>query len=276
MNLDHLHEQVLYPQVRIKTAKSGGSGTIIYSEPVEGEPNVYHTYALTCHHVIDAAISVKDEWDPRVGRQRKRETRQLVQVEFFDWANVLHGHRPLSYQTDAEVVAYDKDHDMAIVKLRTVKKAGHVAKVMKKGEEKSIRIGSGVLVVGCAMLHDPILTTGIVTHCGDEIDGKLYWMSNAQIVFGNSGGAVFTESYEFIGVPSRVDIVGWGSPITHLGYFSPITRVHEFFDEQSYHFLTPGSGHTEHQCEEERKKIREREERKLVIEAPKLTNLEEG
>ena len=270
MNLSKLHSEVLYSQVRVKTAKSGGSGTIVYSQPAES--GVCNTYALTCHHVVEEAITVKSEWDSKVGRERKREFRQLVTVEFFDWSNVLHGHRPLNYSSDAEIVAYDKDHDMALLKLRTVKRAEHVAKVMAPGEEKSLQIGSSVVAVGSALLHDPVLTLGAITHMGDEIDGKLYWMGNAQIIFGNSGGAVFATGqggdFEFIGIPSRIAISGWSTPITHMGYFSPVTRVHEFFIEQTYQFLTPGSGKTEADCEAERRKIKEREERKLIMEAP--------
>lgn len=274
MDIRKLHEQVLFPQVRVKTQKAGGSGTIIYSAP--SEDGTTHTYALTCHHVVDEAISVKNEWDSKVGRERKREFRQLVTVEFFDWSNVVHGHRPLNYSCDAEIMAYDKDHDMALLRLRTIKPAEYVAKVMAPGDDRAMQIGSPVVAVGCALLHDPVLTEGIVTHFGDEIDGKLYWMSNAQIIFGNSGGAMFATGknadYEFIGIPSRIAISGWSSPITHMGYFSPVTRVHEFFDEQTYQFLTPGSSATEKSCEEERKRIKEREERKLVMEKPVMAD----
>lgn len=269
MDINKLHEQVLFSQVRVKTDKAGGSGTIIYSQPAED--GVFHTYALTCHHVVDEAVKVKSEWDPRVGRERKRELRQLVTVEFFDYSNVLHGNRPLNYSCDAEIVAYDKDHDMALLKLRTVKPAGYVAKLMAPGDEKRLQIGAPTVAVGCALLHDPVLTQGILTHMGDEIDGKLYWMSSAQIIFGNSGGAMFAADgpdYEFIGIPSRIAVAGWSAPITHMGYFSPSTRVHEFFDEQTYQFLTPGSGATEQSCEEERARIKDREDRKLIVEAP--------
>lgn len=269
MDISKLHEHVLFSQVRVKTDKSGGSGTIIYSQPDKDGKN-YHTYAITCWHVIDEAISIKNEWDSRVGRERKRETRKLVTVEFFDWTNVPHGQRPLNYSADAEIVAYDKDHDMAILRLRTIKPAPYVAKILEKGKETALQIGTSVVACGSALLHDPVLTNGIITHFGDEIDGKLYWMSNAQIIFGNSGGALFVEDedgvYKFIGIPSRISVAGFGSPITHLGYFSPITRVFEFFEEQKYQFLTPGSNYTEDQCEQLRKKLKEREERKLLVE----------
>lgn len=262
MDLDKVHAEILRTQVRVKTTKAGGSGTIISAFP---------TYVLTCHHVIDGAISVKSEWDSMVGRERKKEYRQLVTVEFFDWESVPHGHRPLTFGSDAEVVAYDKQHDMALLRLRTVKAASSVAALLPEPRIESIRVGTPVLACGCALLHDPILTSGTITHMGDEIDGKLYWMSSAQIIFGNSGGSVFLLDegrYKFLGIPSRIDVAGWGSPITHLGYFSPITRVAEFLDEQLYHFLIPGHAHTDVECEKERKERREREERRLMMEGP--------
>lgn len=273
---EQLHREVLENQVRVRTPKAGGSGTVIASLP-QPEGGEYHTYAITCHHVIESAIEVKEAWDSRVGRQRKREYRQLVTTEFFDWSNVPHGHRPLTYSADAEVVAYDSTHDMALLRLRTLKAAPAVAAVPTPGSERALAIGSPVVAVGCALLHDPIMTSGYITHMGDEIDYKLYWMSNAATVFGNSGGAVFAEfaatadrpgSYRFVGIPSRIDIAGWGSPITHLGYFSPITRIYEFLDEQLYHFLIPGHEHTEARCEEERRERKESEDRRLQMERP--------
>lgn len=263
LDLKKLHAEVLYSQVRVKTAKAGGSGTILRSKEKS-------TYVLTCHHVIEEALSVKKDWDSRLGKERKREFRQLVKVEFFDWENVPHGSRPLNYSADAEIVAYDKDHDMALLKLRTLKPVEYVAAIMGKESFGELQIGAPVVACGAALLHDPVLTTGILTHMGDEIDYKDYYMSNAQIIFGNSGGAMFADTargYEFIGVPSRIDIAGWGSPVTHLGYFSPITRVYEFLEEQVFGFLLPGTSETEQGCEKKRKEEQEREERKMKVAA---------
>lgn len=263
MDLDKVHLEILQTQVRVKTSKAGGSGTILYSQKA--------TYALTCHHVVGSAISVKSEWDPALGRERKKEYRALVTVEFFDWDNVPHGHRPVTYSADAEIVAYDRTHDMALLKLRTNRPVAAVARVLPATEVEKIRVGTPVLACGCALLHDPILTQGMITHMGDEIDNKLYWMSSAQIIFGNSGGSVFTlvgDHYYFVGIPSLLDVAGWGSPITHLGYFSPVTRVVEFLGEQLYHFLLPDSKHTEAECAGERKDRAEREERRLMMEGP--------
>jgi len=261
MDYEKLHREVLFPEVRVKTDKAGGSGTIIYSQP---NADGYSTYVVSCHHVIDDALSVRKEWSSKLGIERKKEYRQVVTVEFFDYSNVPHGQRPVNNSVDAEIVAYDKDHDMTLLKLRTVKQAQYVAKLMAPGDEKQLMIGQPTVAVGAAMLHDPILTMGILTHFGDEIDYKDYWMSNAQIIFGNSGGAMFADTergYEFIGIPSRVAVAGWGSAVTHLGYFSPITRVLGFFHEQGYHFLVPGDTSTEADCLAEIKKSKDEAEK---------------
>ena len=266
-----LRKEVLYSQVRVQTHKAGGSGTILYSKDTS-------TYVLTCHHVVDDVISVKREWDSRLGRDRKREFRQVVNCEFFEYESVPHGHRPINYSTDADLVAWDRDHDLALLKLRTTKSAKYVAKLPLPIDIVKLDVGSRLVAVGCALLHDPILTEGIITHQGDEIDFKDYWMGNAQTVFGNSGGAVFSpldDTYNFIGVPSRIAVIGWGTPITHLGYFSPIPRIYKFFEEQLYSFLIPGSVETETSCAQARKKLSEDEARRITSDDSRPM-LEEG
>lgn len=260
-NLEKLHQEVRDTQVRVTTSQGGGSGTIIASFPAGKD---FHTFVLTCAHVVDSAISVRKEWDSKLGKEKKKEYRQVLNVEFFDYANVPHGRRPVSSSVDADLVAYDLSHDMAILSLRTIQQASFVAPLATKEEASLLTVGSPVVAVGAAMLHDPIVTFGTITHMGDEIDFKDYWMSNAQIIYGNSGGAMFAQyedGYKFIGIPSRIAVAGWSTPITHLGYFSPITRVYEFLDEQLFHFLIPGHSHTESTCEKERKHERDRENR---------------
>ena len=270
MDIQKIHEQVLLPEVRVRTARSGGSGTVIWSQPSAEDKRHSNTYVLTCHHVIEDAITVRSEWDSRLGRERKQEFRNLVSVEFFDYESVPHGRRPVSSSVDAEVVAYDKSHDLAILKLRMVKAAPYVAGLFPLSETEDLRIGSSTVTVGCALGHDPIVTEGHITHMGDEMDYKLYWMSSAALLFGNSGGACFAADkkgdFKFVGVPSRVDIVGWGSPVTHLGYIAPIPRIREFLTEQGYEFLDVDSGKTEKQCADARAAKDEDEKRRMLVE----------
>jgi len=252
----NLQEEVLYTQVRVKTSEAGGSGTVIYSEENKGE---FSTYIITCHHVVDSAISVKSDYDPKIGRKRPHEYRQVVTVEFFDYKSVPHGRRPVNSSVDAIIMAYDKPHDMALLKLRMNTEAPNIAKLYPEKAINKINYGDKTYAVGCALLHDPILTEGMITHMGDEIDYKDYWMSSAQIIFGNSGGAVFypyKDNYYFIGIPSRGDVIGWGVPITHLGYFSPITRIYDFMREQHFNFIFDEK-FTEEKCKQTRDKIKE-------------------
>lgn len=264
--LEKIRQEVIYTQVRVKTDQAGGSGTIVYSK--ENNKKTFSNYVLTCQHVIDAAITIKKDWaPPPIGRDIKKEYRKIVTVEFFDYENVPYGHRPLNYSADADIMCYDKTNDMALLKLRTLKKANNVCNILPMEKEESIKIGSDILACGCALLHDPILTAGQITHMGDEIDYKDYWMSNASTIFGNSGGAIYIQMdgiYYFIGIPSRIDIVGWGTPVTHLGYFSPVHRIYKFLEEQMFNFIVDPI-YTEEKCETLREMKRKNEEKKMTI-----------
>jgi len=257
-----LHDQVLYTQVRVKCEGVGGSGTVIYSEKVG---NFFNTYIITCWHVIETAIKVEKKWNPMLGVDRKKESRSEITVEIFNY-NVPHGRPPQTAGTQAELMAYDVDHDMALLRVKLAERPS-VARLFPSDRTKEVVIGSPVVAVGCALLHDPVLTTGIVTHMGTVIDYKDYWMSQAQIIYGNSGGGMFlkaNDGYYFLGVPSRIAVT-FGTPITHMGFFSPITRVYEFFQEQIFDFLIPGSTKTEAECRKLREAARSLEDRKAML-----------
>lgn len=258
-----LHKEVLHTQVRVRSEKTGGSGTVVWSEQSAG---FYSTYVVSCHHVIADSLKIAVEWDPMLQRDRKQEKRSPVIVEFFNWAAVPHGKPPLTMGSLADIVAYDARHDMALLHLKLAQRPA-VARSLPPARVKEVVIGTPAVAVGCALLHDPILTTGIITHQGDIIDYADYWMSNAQIIFGNSGGGMFVgmpDGYYFVGIPSRVAVAGWGGVVTHMGYFSPISRIYDFFREQVFDFLTPGSAKTEAQCEAARKAKKDLEERKQL------------
>ena len=93
----------------------------------------------------------------------------------------------------------------------------------------------------------------------DEVDSVSYWMSDAQIIYGNSGGAVFHgERMDFIGIPSMVAVAGWGTPVTHMGYFSDIERIYKWLKDECFHFLYDEAFSPE-QCAELREAKRTRE-----------------
>lgn len=253
MNTDELMRKVLYPCVRVRAGDAGGSGTAIYSQ--QDADGRFENFILTCHHVVDNAITIKEKWDAFLGRPRKIEERDLVKVEFFQYEQ---GSRAIgTYGMDAEIVMHDSDHDLALLRLKqTSRPMEGVVSLYPYNLTHEIRALDECYIVGCALLHPPILTHGRVTSMSDTIEGKSYWMSDAQIIFGNSGGAVFHGSrLEFIGVPSRVAVVGWGSAVTHMGYFSDIERIYKVLEKWCYQYLYDNT-YTPARCAEMREHLR--------------------
>ena len=127
-----------------------------------------------------------------------------------------------------------------------------------------VHIFDDVFAVGASLGHPPIASNGILTFMDDEIDHYKYWMSSAQTIYGNSGGACYRWSptrkvYEYIGIPSRISVQPSGfssDAITHMGYFIPIDRVYKLLEENDYHFIYDKDVSFE-DCEKERKNKRE-------------------
>lgn len=270
------HKEMLYPAVRVRTEKAGGSGTIIYSREIPGKTEEFETYILTNHHVIEDAVQFKKRWDAIAKREKVAENRQTVQVEIFEYkyGSTIVG----SSAFDADIVAWDKDHDLALLKLRTIKAFKYIAKLFPAGKEEEVKLFAPSYAVGCSLGHSPIPSTGMITGKNDEIDNKSFWMSSAQIIFGNSGGSMYLkESHEFIGVPARVSgyMAGFNMDVvTHMGLFIPITRVYEFLLEQYYQFIYDKK-YSSKTCEDLRKKKQAIEEKKILLPEPEPLKEEE-
>jgi S1-C subfamily serine protease len=241
----------------VRTGKAGGSGTVIYSE--KDATGDFCTLVLTCWHVVEDAIKVEEGWDSVIKRKIKKEFLTEVQVEVFDYINISTVNSTNSFR--AEILAYDQDHDLAILRLKSPKPVLFKAKLVEEGKIKQLTIGTPVFAVGCSLLHDPVLSPGIVTYLQEIIDNKKYLMSNADIIFGNSGGALFlAETGELIGVPSRVTVVPMGfsqSIQTWMGFSAHPLRLYEFLREQELLFVFDKSDTLEKSMERREKKKKE-------------------
>jgi len=256
------HFEILYPTVRVVSQKAGGSGTVLFSN-VDSEGKV-RTFVLTNHHVIADSIEVKKQWDSLLGKEIKKESKKTVKVELFKYNNFSHCIG--SNAVEADIVAYDSDQDLALLELRDKEnRYPYVAKLYPRDKIDDIHIFDETFACGAAMGHAPITTSGYLVFMDDEIDNYKYWMSTAQTIFGNSGGAIYRydkkrKQYEFIGIPARITVVLAGfsaTPITHMGYFVPIDRIYRFFDKYFYQFIY-NSEYTIEKCE----KLRKKEKRK--------------
>jgi hypothetical protein len=127
------------------------------------------------------------------------------------------------------------------------------------------------------MAHQPFFTFGNLSSKGDQIDTKEYWMTTANVIFGNSGGPVFLEdSYEYIGNTARVTAnqMGFGVDIiTWMGFFIPIESIYRFIDENFYTFIFDKTTDSKI-CAERRKAKMEEEERRMMFPAPKDSRID--
>ena len=262
------HEQMFYPTVRVRAKNAGGSGTVVYSKEHDGQ---VHTYVITNHHVVDGCIKVVKKWNPIKKRKVDTEILDTVYVEYFRYNN--YSNCIGSFAVEADIVAYSEvegGQDWALLRVRdTEQTCDYVANLFPLDDIDNVHIFDDVYAVGASLGHPPIASEGILTYMDDEIDHYKYWMSSAQTIYGNSGGACYRWSpsrkiYDWIGVPSRISVAPSGfssDAITHMGYFIPIDRIYKLLDENNYQFIYDSSVSFE-ECEAAR-------QGKLLVEGKK-------
>jgi hypothetical protein len=141
------------------------------------------------------------------------EILDTVQVEYFKYNN--YSHNIGSFAVEADIVAYSEvegGQDWALLRVRDKEsRADWVANLFPSNDLDNVHIFDDVFAVGASLGHPPIASEGIITYMDDEIDHYKYWMSSAQTIYGNSGGACYRWSptrkiYEYIGIPSRISV----------------------------------------------------------------------
>ena len=140
-----------------------------------------------------------------------------------------------------QILAYDKHHDLAAIKLNNTRKLDYVSTVIPKDEIDDLRIADPVWVSGCSLLHDPFPNAGTLTSLREMIDQKAYIMQNAPSIFGNSGGGLFHGvTGHLLGLTSRITVtqLGFGMDVqSWMGFSTHPDRLYEFFDHQELQFL---------------------------------------
>lgn len=235
--IDLKHENLLYPVVRVMTAQSGGSGTVIYSAT---HNDAHRTYILTNHHVVDDAIRVRKVWDAKTKTEIQKEENDLVDVELFSWHKGTIVARKV---VRAAVIAYSAQEDIAVLELRSNDRpyplpVPNVAMIASPAQADLLRVFQPIYVVGCTLGHDPIHSSGEITDLSDMIDNRSYMMGSASALYGNSGGAVFANidgEYFLIGMPARVAVYRVAVP--HLNWAVPAERIHRFLSEHNLEFI---------------------------------------
>jgi hypothetical protein len=176
-------KKALYPCVRVRTGKAGGSGQVIHSSEQNG------TFVLSCHHVVDDAIQIKDQWSSILQKTVKRDIFSPVQIDFFKYS--YKDRVTGSESKTAQIIVYDKEEDIALLRVDDPTPYPYVAELYPCiGEddphlEEDLDVGSEIVTVGAPLLHDPIPTVGNLVGFKDIIDNRRYWMATGPTIFGN-------------------------------------------------------------------------------------------
>jgi S1-C subfamily serine protease len=236
--MKEIGREFLLPNCRVRAAKGSGSGTVLYSASPNGK-GICSTYVLTNHHVVADSIKLEKKWSPLLKRKVDKDVFSTVQVDFFKYQ---YASRAIgATEIEADIVTYDVEEDLALLKVRDEEQAPAVARMFPRDKVLDLRLGLPLVTIGAGMGEAPVITTGVLSQFGREIDNREYWLSTAPTIFGNSGGAVYlADTQEFLGVPARVAVIQgfFGSnPITHLSYFIPISRIYKFLEDQLFRFI---------------------------------------
>lgn len=230
-----MHNEMLYPAVQVDHRTGGGSGTVIFS--AEHDAGM-ETYVLTNFHVVEGAVTVAEEWDPRKKEKVTVERRDKVHVRWHSY-NDLSRHVATIGKT-AEIVAYDKAADLAVVKIEDSEKgADFVAHLLP--EDQPLYMFEKVFAIGAGLGKTPFPTQGVLGPMNASIDGFGYLFASTPLIWGNSGGSLYHYSaerdrYELIGVPSRIS-ASWGTPITHMAWSVKMATVRGFLRTNDLGFI---------------------------------------
>lgn len=131
------------------------------------------------------------------------QTADLVEVEFVDGTRVT-----------AAVVSSDPIKDVALLKLDAVPDDATVAKL---GDSDDVRVGDEVFVIGAPLGLSHTLTVGYISSRRPYDDSMMQgiqaetFQTDAAINQGNSGGPLFNQRGEVIGIVSHIRTQSGGS-----------------------------------------------------------------
>ncbi len=227
-----LVDRMILPTVRLDLAESSGSGTVIHVRPFRPAPEApgpsetlarveWEVFALTAYHVIQEALEAEGG-------------AMTVSVEFFDRTGEV------CQKAQAEIYRHDEARDLALLRMVLADEPPACAVLASRPALGRIRTFNPVYTVGCPLGLAPLPSKGEITNTNRKIDGQIFWMTDAQMIFGNSGGGIYdARNQEMIGVSSRVCAYGRVLPaaVPHLGVMVSMGTVLDWFEEKNLAFL---------------------------------------
>jgi S1-C subfamily serine protease len=189
-----------------------GSGSGVLRTVVRDKEKT--TLCLTAAHVIENLRSTKKVIDSKTGTER-------VVVEFEDAkivkVLVADGRTVGKVEMFAEVIKYNQDEDLAVLKVRQKEFSSESVEFAKTDAQ----VGVGLIHVGSFLgekLGSNSLSTGIVSQLGRLIEHKTFTQTTVTAFPGSSGGGVYNEQGLLVGMILR----GSGE---QMNYMCPVSRL---------------------------------------------------
>jgi S1-C subfamily serine protease len=236
--------EMLNPTVMVTLEHQSGSGTVLHSAD-DG------TFVLTNYHVIDEALDARQV--SKDARQASKEARQASkEVAVIFWLMGPQGDTVSRSKQDADIVAWDKHRDLALLQIRDKSFRAPAVAIVAPMDVKLL-VGEDVYVAGAGMGHRVFLTEGLLSVVDDQVSDNPALLTSSPVVHGNSGGSLWHRRddghYEMIGVPEAVAAEMIDSPfkqpirtgVATMSFAIPLNTVRSFLAAGGYDFLD-GSG----------------------------------
>ncbi len=123
----------------------------------------------------------------------------------------------------ATVLARDETLDLALIHVDRQLPAAIVW-----GDSKALRLGDTVYAIGFPFDIARLLRRGTVAATAFEIEHSPFFVTDAQINPGDSGGGMFNENGELVGLPARIQSVQGLSANIGLAFAIPSDVAHWF------------------------------------------------
>lgn len=135
------------------------------------------------------------------------------------------------FLAQAEYVAADPKNDLALLQLTDGTSAPYTMEATLATEAPNV--GETLWVVGNPLMLDNTVTRGILSAKHRTTEKHEYWQTDANIIGGASGGAVYNDAGELIGVVSAgmSAIVGLRPIPLGINFIIPLDRVRALVED---------------------------------------------
>jgi S1-C subfamily serine protease len=202
-------QKIINGSVFVRGIEGLGSGTVI-------KKTEEAMYILTCHHVVEDVIEFNEkgyELGASIGYSKTDTLNKVAGIMAYG----------------AEIIKYDEEKDLALLKVFFIDDELVEIKIAEEEPQK----GDIVYSVGNPLGLLRTISKGILSN---KIEGL--YISDNTITFGNSGGGLYNNKGELIGVPSQVQIYGYTEsmpvPESSLGQSRDLQTIKDFLKGVEY------------------------------------------